>query len=460
MTMAAPAALQLDTPPAGLPALPAGAFIAFVEEAATRNCVEAEVPLVLAGHAPLHVVPAGISAAMETTEWPAGLGGLVVDIADSASPVADMAALVGSVPEDCVVIAIGDANDVTLFRDLTGTGVADYLVRPLADGVVQKALDKALLAKSKDIELRSAQAALQAATVAGAGAKAPRTAADDIAPLVVACVGTRGGVGATTLAITLASMLGQARARESLIVDLDVHYGSVMLSLDLDPTDALQEALATPDRVDNLFVDQSVQRKSEFLCALGAEEPPQTAAAHRMEPEAVQKVLGKYQRRFRQIALDIPRGDPVMQRQALESATDLVLVCDLSLAGARDAMRILNLAAEVAPHLRIHIMASGVNDPKKAPIKLADLERSVKHKVLGQIAYDDKSIAAAINAGRPLNEAAPRCVTVKSLEPVVNAMLAAVGDVAANARGAPFWAKLLKPKAKTKPKPATAGAGA
>lgn len=454
--MAAPAALQADTPTTGLPSLPPGAFVAFVEEAATRSFVEAEVPLVLAGHAPLHVVPAGISAAMEMTEWPSGLGGLLVDIGDSPSPVADMAALVGSVPEDCIVVAIGDANDVGLFRDLTGAGVADYLVRPLADGTVQKSLDKALTAKSRDIELRNAQAALQVA--AANAATAPRTAADDIAPLVVACVGTRGGVGATTLAITLASMLGKARGRESLVVDLDVHYGSVMLALDLDPTDALQEALATPDRVDNLFVDQSVQRKSEFLCALGAEEPPQSASPARLEPEAVSRVLMKYQRRFRQITLDIPRGDPIIQRQALEAATDLVLVGDMTLAGARDAMRILNLAAEVAPQLRIHVVASGVADPKKAPIKLADLERSVKHKVLCQVAFDDKSVSAAVNGGKPVNEAAPRSAVVRSLDPVVNAMLAAIGDVAADARSGPFWAKLLKPKPKTKPATAVAGA--
>jgi pilus assembly protein CpaE len=467
--MAVPAALDTDPPP-GLPPLPAGAFVAFVDDAATRSRVEAEVPLALAGGAPLHMAAGGISAAMETAEWPAELGGLILDIADSPSPVADMAALIGTLPRECIVIATGEANDVGLFRDLVGTGVADYLVRPLADGVLQKALDKALTARARDAELANTKAALQAATASG-GALVPRAASDELAPLVVACTGTRGGVGATTAAIALASMLGQARKRESLIIDLDVHYGSVMLALDLDPTDALQEALATPERVDNLFVDQSIQRKGDLLCAMGAEEPPQNAAASRLETGAIPSVVSKYQRRFRQIVLDMPRGDPIVQRQALEAATDFVLVSDLTLAGARDAMRLLNLAHEVAPQLRIHIVASGVADAKKAPIKLADLERSVKQKILGQIASDDKTVAAAINAGKPVNEASPRSVVVKSLQPLVNAMLGAAGDASRGASsssssssnnnnnsGGSFLAKLLKPKDKVKSAPAGAGA--
>jgi pilus assembly protein CpaE len=453
--MVAQAALEFD-PPGGLPSLPDGAFVAFVGDAATRSRVEAEVPLVLAGHAALHVVDGGISAAMETAEWPSQLGGLILDIADSPSAVADVAALVGILPEECVVIAVGEANDVSLFRDLMGTGVADYLVRPLADGVLQKALEKALTAKARERELRNAQATLQAA--AASGALAPRGKADEASSLVVAVAGTRGGVGATTIAISLASILGQTRNSEALIIDLDVHYGSVMLALDMDPTDALQEALATPERVDNLFVDQSVQRKHDLLCVLGAEEPPQVASPTRLESGALPKVVQAYQRRFQQVVLDVPRGDPIVQRQALEAATDFVLVCDLTLAGARDAMRLLNLAAETAPQARIHVVASGVADPKKAPIKVVDLERSVKQKVTCQIAFDDKNAAAAINSGKPLSEAAPRSVAVKSLQPLVKSILSAAGDGATAARGTPFWSKLLKPKAK--PKAATAGAGA
>ncbi|TWT10216.1 cellulose synthase operon protein YhjQ/BcsQ [Reyranella sp. CPCC 100927] len=454
--MAVPAAIETDNinTPLSLPPLPVGAFAVFVKDPATRSRVEAELPLALTERAPIHVVAGGLAAAMHVTGWPAGLSGLILDIDDSSSPVADMAALIGSLSGDCVVIAIGQANDVGLFRDLSGTGVADYLIRPLTEGLLHKALEKALIAKSREIELRSARAALKAAAASDPSARRSGT---EVEPLVVACCGTRGGVGVTTLAIALASMLGQARNREALILDLDMHCGSVMLALDLDATEALREALSVPARVDNLFVDQSVQRKSDLLYALGAEEALQTIAPP--ELGAILRIVSAYKGRFRQIVLDLPRGDPLIQRQALEAATDFVLVCDLTLAGTRDAMRLLNFAADAAPHLRIHLVASGATDPRRASIKLADLERSVKHKAVCQIAFDDKSVAAAINAGKPLNEAMPRSAMVKSLRPLVEVIRATVdhGDPAVG-RGRPFWSKLLRSKSRIPT--STAGVGA
>ena len=453
--MAVAAAIEsddLDMSP-NLPSLPAGAFVAFVEEAATRECVEAELPRVLIEQTTIHVVTGGLASAMHVPEWPSGLGGLILDIGSSSSPVADMAAIVGSLSEDCVVIAIGQANDVGLFRDLMGTGVSDYLVHPLANGALHKAVEKARAAKAREIELRSVKAALQAA----AGAMpALRPETEGIAPLVVACAGTRGGVGTTTLAIALASMLGQARGHEALILDLDMHCGSVMLALDLDPTGVLREALAEPTRVDKLFVDQSVQRKSDLLYALGAEESLQSVTP--LDASAIPTIVSIYQQRFRQIVLDLPRGDLSVHRQALEAATDFVLVCDLTLAGTRDAMRLINFAADVAPHLRVHLVASGATDPRRAPIKLAHLERSIKQKAVTQIAFDDKSVAAAINAGKPLNDSAPRSAVIKALRPLVETMLAAVDPGASAVAGGPLWSKFFKPKNKATTMAAGTGA--
>ncbi len=425
-----------------LPPLPVGSFVIFAGDAAVREQAKTEVGTAVGGKVPAHCMPGGLSTALHVTEWPAALGGVILDISDSQSPVADMAALVGVLSEDCIVIAIGETNDVGLFRDLMGTGVSDYLVHPLADGTLHKALDKALVTKVQNAEMRTAKASMEAAA-ASQGATS-RAGIEDVAPLVVACAGARGGVGTTTVALALASMLGLARRREALIVDLDVHYGSVMLALDLDPTVALHEALATPDRVDNLFIDQAVQRKSDLLCALGAEEAPQAFSPPR--EGAIPKVVSVCQRRFREVILDVPRGDPLVLRQALEAATDFILICDLTLAGARDAMRLLKLADDVAPNTRIHLVVSGATDPRRAPIKLADLERSVKRKALCQIAFDDKSVAAAVSAGKPLNEAAPRGNGARSLQPLVDIILAAVDHNASTPRGGPFWSKLLKPK--------------
>lgn len=413
--MAAQPAEPLDSQDAALaipeiPLLPAGAVLAFILDEESAAVAESEIGDDPANPLPMHRVAGGCQMALSVSDMPPGLAALLIDISDSDTAVADLAALVSTMPPECAVLALGDANDVTLFRDLLGTGVADYLVRPLRPGVLRKALDTALATKKRERELTDARAKLEQIGTGGLISVADPS----VPPRVVAVVGARGGVGASTVAISLASMVATTNKADVLILDLDLHYGSVMLSLDLDPSEALREALQSPERVDNLFIEQSVQRKGEFLCALGAEDPPTTPLP--IEKGVLGQLVEKFQRKYNVIVLDVPRGDPIMQQQAFECATDIVVVGDLTLTGVRDGMRLLNFITECAPRATVYVLAGGAADPRKSPIRIADLEKSIKRKVDGQVAYDEKALAGAVNAGLPVPEAMPRSPIVKSLQ--------------------------------------------
>jgi pilus assembly protein CpaE len=306
-----------------------------------------------------------------------------------------------------MVIGVGRINDVALYRDLMAVGFNDYLSLPLAEGAMGRAVDRAL-------ELRDRGA--------GPVANAAKSATK---PRTLSVIGARGGVGATTLAVSLASMLGSRLQEEVLLIDFDLHYGSMMLALDLEAIDALREALDQPDRIDALFIQQVAQKKSELLYAIGAEEPP--GGGFQARPHAASDFLRSVHRRFRWIVADVPRGDPVIQRQVMEASTDIVLVTDLSLPGVRDAMRLQQLAHDVAPNARLHLVTGGVLDPRRSAVKVADLERTMKRKVDCQLPADMPSALAAVNFGKPLPEAAPNSPIVKALRPLV-AVLDEPGD--------------------------------
>ena len=55
---------------------------------------------------------------------------LVIDLSESAAPIAEVSAAraVGGV--DLKLVALGTVNDVSLFRDLLSAGASDYLVKP------------------------------------------------------------------------------------------------------------------------------------------------------------------------------------------------------------------------------------------------------------------------------------------------------------------------------------------
>jgi pilus assembly protein CpaE len=374
--------------------------MAFVADSTAQGRISADLFNMTLGKAAIR--EGSIDAALGLSDWPRDLDLLIVDLADSTDPVADAAALKTALPGSCIVIAIGRINDVALYRDLMGVGFSDYLALPLAEGVMGRAVERALEQRER---------------VGGAAAGNTPAAAK---PRTLAVVGARGGVGATTLAVALAGMLGTRLEEEVLLIDFDLHYGSLMLALDLEAIDALREALDQPDRIDSLFIQQVAQKKSDYLYAIGAEEPP--GGGFQARPHAASDFLRSVHRRFRWIVADVPRGDPVIQRQVIEAATDVMLITDLSLPGVRDAMRLQQLVHDVAPGARLHLVTGGVIDPRRSAVKVADLERTLKRKVDCQLPADVPGALSAVNLGKPLAEAAPNSPIVKALRRLVAAL--------------------------------------
>src|SRR5438034_10896014 len=65
---------------------------------------------------------------------------LIVDISGVDLPLSQIHTLADVCEPGVTVIAIGDRNDVGLFRDLTEAGVSDYIVKPLTRDLLTKAL--------------------------------------------------------------------------------------------------------------------------------------------------------------------------------------------------------------------------------------------------------------------------------------------------------------------------------
>jgi pilus assembly protein CpaE len=408
---------------------PAIVAMALIADSLAQGKVSADLFSMTMGKA--NIREGSITTALAVSEWPRDLDLLIVDFADASDPVADAAALKTAVPGNCIVIGLGRINDVALYRDLMAVGFNDYLALPLVEGAMGRAVENAF-------ELRER----------GLGAMAAGTATKDAKPRTLSVIGSRGGVGATTAAITVAAMLGNRLRGGVLLIDFDLHYGSLMLALDLEAIDALREALDQPDRVDALFIQQVAQKKAEYLYAIGAEEAP--TGGFQARPHAATDFLRAVHRRFRWVVADVPRGDPAIQRQVIEASTDVLLVTDLSLPGVRDAMRLQQLVHEVAPDARLHLATSGVIDTRRSAVKVADVERTLGRKVDCRIPGDVAAALAAINFGKPIAAAAPNSGIVKSLRAFVAALDDSTGPQSASGSVLVRLAQSLKDRKRKK----------
>ena len=246
---------------------------------------------------------------------------LVVDISGVDLPLSAMNELAEVCEPGVTVIAIGDRNDVGLFRDLINNGVSDYLVKPITPALMQKSLLNV-------VENADAGPAERAARPAGR--RQPARAAASARPCSRPASPGR---------------IANRRRRRVALVDLDLQFGTVALALDLEPSPGLREALEHPGRIDALFVERAMVRQSDTLYVLSGEESlgEPLARRHRVARHPAQGAA-------QQIPLSswsTCRGRSRRRRStSLQSATNLVLVTDLSLAGMRDTLRQLVAAAD------------------------------------------------------------------------------------------------------------------
>src|SRR5439155_24069143 len=320
---------------------------------------------------------------------------LLVDLGESAAPIAEVSAARAIGGADLKLVVLGTVNDVALFRDLLSAGATDYLVKP---------------------STRESLAAVLEKKSAAAG-----TTPDGLGQVVV-FIGSRGGVGATTSAVACAWLLAAERRGRVALIDLDLHFGTVALKLDLDPGSGLCEALEQPSRIDSLFIERAMIKVSDNLRVLAAKA---SAAQHvAIDAGAVDMLLHELRRKFVRIVVDLPRGVSPMHRVLLAAASQVVVFCEHSLAGLRDTIRLQTLVREQAPQARLRLVEAGATG-ERAPIGRSEFEKGIGKSLDARLSYDPKSASTASNSGQPLPAAAPRSAIVRELRQLTGLLVGA-----------------------------------
>jgi pilus assembly protein CpaE len=312
---------------------------------------------------------------------------VIFDLSDAAAPATEIRAIRAAGGGETRIIALGTVNDVGLFRELLAAGAFDYLIKPASRDALAAALEKYVDAARGE---------------AGAGLAE-----------IIAFIGSRGGVGATSAAVATAWLLSERHKESTALVDLDLHFGTVALNLDTDPGSGLCEALEQPARIDALFVDRAMIKLSETLRVLAAEAA--VAEMLTVDAGAIDLLLHELRRRFKRVVVDLPRWVTPAQRVVLGAAATVAVVCERSLAGLRDTIRLQALLREHAPQARLMLIDGGAGG-ERVTIGRSEFEKAVGQGIDVSLPYDVKAATAATNAGRPLPLAAPRSPLVRELD--------------------------------------------
>ncbi|HXE38871.1 MAG TPA: hypothetical protein VN639_10370, partial [Azonexus sp.] len=279
----------------------------------------------------------GLRNAVQSLSITASPNILMVDLSESGDPLNDINALAEVCEPGTVVIAVGQVNDVRLYRDLVASGIQDYLLKPLSPGQVRDALlqAQAIFTQPKAHDAHSAKRHISTAVV-----------------------GTRGGVGASLLATSLAWLFSNDHKLPTALLDLDVHFGTGALTLDLEPGRGLTDAIENPSRIDGLFIERAMIRANDNLAILSAEAPINSPLM--TDGSAFVQLEEEFRQAFEMTVIDLPRNMLINFPHLLADVNCVVLATEYTLSSARDAIRILSWLKANAAHVQTFVVVNKV----------------------------------------------------------------------------------------------------
>jgi pilus assembly protein CpaE len=353
-------------------------LMALVADEVTREAVSRAAAQL--GWSDIVVKAGGVAKATRAIDGAKAPAVLLVDIAEDEQADGALGELVKKCGPATRVLAIGTMNDVTLFRRLAARGVADYLVKPVSSELLCDALRRAVQSESEGSDAKDHA----------------RTHA---------VIGARGGVGASTVALSVAWLLSQEHKLQTALVDLDLHFGNLALSLDLEPGRGLRQALEHPERTDNLLLASAMVKGDEKLPILAAEESLEDMLT--FEPEGATALLAALEQDYGNLVVDLPRALDAAARQVLAVADTTIIVTDLSLAALRDAFRLTGLIKSLGNNNTPMIVANQVGALHRGEIGKSEFERGFGSPVDFLVPFDAKAARAMAVSGKPLPAAEP-----------------------------------------------------
>ena len=311
-------------------------------------------------------------------------------VVETIDPAPRLLELLGRLAEVCdsgtKVVVVGQANDISLYRELMRRGVSEYLVHPLAP-----------------LQLIAAITSLYA---------------DPENPFVgrqIVFCGAKGGAGASTLAHNVAYLVSETMAASTVLVDLDLAFGTAGLDFNQDPLHGIADALSQPDRLDPVLLERMAAKCGDHLSLFAA--PASLDREYDIAPEAFEEVAQKIRASSPYVILDLPHAWSPWKRRMLITSDEVVVVAEPDLASLRNAKNIVDLVKAARPNDGPpRVVLNKVGLPGRPEIPVKDFGEAMGCEPAMTIAFDAKLFGQAANNGQMIAEVGPKSKQAEGLQ--------------------------------------------
>ena len=348
---------------------------AFCETVETAAAVQGAGEDRRLGKAHLKIQMGGIAAAIEAYNGSPTPNVIVIETENRGNEILDGLDTLAEVCDAGTrVVVIGRLNDVVLYRELLRQGVNDYLIAPIGT-----------------IDVVRSICGLFSAPDAKAVGR------------IIAVIGAKGGVGASTIAHNVAWAVARELKLDTVVVDLDLGFGTAGLDYNQDPAQGIADAVFSPDRVDNAFIDRLLSKCTDHLSLLAA--PATLERAYDFSAEAFEPIVDSLRATVPCIVLDVPHQWSGWTKKTLIGADDILVVASPDLANLRNTKNLLDLLKAARPNDRQpRYCLNQIGMAKRPEIKPADFAKALEVQPTAIIPFDPQVFGTAANNGQMIAE--------------------------------------------------------
>ncbi|MBL1257085.1 MULTISPECIES: P-loop NTPase [unclassified Methylocystis] len=294
------------------------------------------------------------------------------------------------------VMVIGHENDIALYRELTARGVSDYVVAPL-----------------------------DVLTFIGQVSHLYNGPHAEVIGKLIAVVGAKGGVGASTICHNLAWSISRQLECQTVIVDLDLPFGTAGLDFNQDPPQGVADAVFSPERLDTAFVDRLLSKCSDTLSILAA--PATVERLYDLQEQAFDATLDILRSTTPCSILDVPHQWSAWTKRVLVAADEVVLVASPDLANLRNAKTLMDaLRAQRVNDPAPRLVLNMVGVPRRPEIAIPEFAKAIEVEPVGVVPFEPKLFGTAANNGQMLAEVEAGSKIVEALDDIARQLMGRV----------------------------------
>lgn len=290
------------------------------------------------------------------------------------------------------VVVIGHYNDVWLYRELIRFGISEYIVAPVTMADVISVISSIYVDPNAAPIGRS-----------------------------IAFIGAKGGVGSSTIAHNIGWTMSSLFSSEVVVADLDLAFGTANINFDQDPAQGIAEAVFSPERIDEVYLDRLLAQCAERLSLLAA--PSMLDRTYDFDADAFTHIIEVAQRTAPLLILDVPHVWSGWSRAVLMQADEIVITATPELANLRNTKNLVDTLRKLRPNdapPKLVINQAGV--PKRPEISADDFVEPLEVTPLAVIPFEPALFGTSANNGRMLGEMDAQHAIVKTINEMAHVL--------------------------------------